>query len=200
MVQQADPSGSRRPVVEMRVQLGEIQDTFEFTLADRSHLENEIILGRNFLADVTLVDVGQQFIQPRVLTAASSVSPVPPRNQGPFLFSFCFSCLPASALPGFRHQHLSACPCCPASSRLVWQVEARIEYTALGGASQVFLTLPPEQSGFRLLEGTGAAPGFGFSVEQLAEQRQATLDQAQRRRAADPVLQPAHRRRSGASG
>ena len=65
VVQQADPSGSRRPVVEMRVRLGEIQDTFEFTLANRSHLENEIILGRNFLADVTLVDVGQQFIQPR---------------------------------------------------------------------------------------------------------------------------------------
>jgi hypothetical protein len=65
VVQQADPGGSRRPVVEMRVRLGEIQDTFEFTLADRSHLENELILGRNFLADVTLVDVGQQFIQPR---------------------------------------------------------------------------------------------------------------------------------------
>ena len=65
VVQQADPSGSRRPVVAMRVQLGEIQDTFEFTLADRSHLENELILGRNFLSDVTLVDVGQQFIQPR---------------------------------------------------------------------------------------------------------------------------------------
>ncbi len=65
VVQQADPSGSRRPVVEMRVRIGEIQDTFEFTLADRSHLENELILGRNFLADVTLVDVGKQFIQPR---------------------------------------------------------------------------------------------------------------------------------------
>lgn len=65
VVQQADPSGSRRPVVAMRVRLGEIQDTFEFTLADRSHLENELILGRNFLADVTLVDVGQRFIQPR---------------------------------------------------------------------------------------------------------------------------------------
>ena len=65
VVQQADPSGSRRPVVAMRVRLGEIQDTFEFTLADRSHLENELILGRNFLADVTLVDVGKQFIQPR---------------------------------------------------------------------------------------------------------------------------------------
>lgn len=65
VVQQADPGGSRRPVVAMRVRLGDIQDTFEFTLADRSHLENELILGRNFLADVTLVDVGQQFIQPQ---------------------------------------------------------------------------------------------------------------------------------------
>ena len=65
VVQQADPGGSRRPVVAMRVRLGDIQDTFELTLADRSHLENEMILGRNFLADVTLVDVGQQFIQPR---------------------------------------------------------------------------------------------------------------------------------------
>lgn len=65
VVQQADPEGSRRPVVAMRARLGDIQDTFEFTLADRSHLENELILGRNFLADVTLVDVGKQFIQPR---------------------------------------------------------------------------------------------------------------------------------------
>ena len=65
VIQQADPKGSRRPVVEMRVVLGDVQDTFEFTLADRSHLENEMILGRNFLADVTLVDVGKQFIQPR---------------------------------------------------------------------------------------------------------------------------------------
>ncbi|MEM8768361.1 MAG: RimK/LysX family protein [Pseudomonadota bacterium] len=65
VIQQADPDGSRRPVVEMRVRLGDVEDTFEFTLADRSHLENGVILGRNFLADVTLVDVGQQFIQPR---------------------------------------------------------------------------------------------------------------------------------------
>jgi len=65
VIQQADPDGSRRPVVQMRVRLGDVQDTFEFTLADRSHLENEMILGRNFLADVTLVDVGRQFIQPR---------------------------------------------------------------------------------------------------------------------------------------
>ncbi|MGE0624566.1 MAG: ATP-dependent zinc protease [Pseudomonadales bacterium] len=70
--QQADPEGSRRPVVQLRIRLGEIQDTFEFTLADRSHLENEWILGRNFLTDVTLVDVSRQFVQPRY---------IPPKNQ-----------------------------------------------------------------------------------------------------------------------
>ena len=70
--QQADPEGSRRPVVELRVRLGDVQDTFEFTLADRSHLENEWILGRNFLTDVTLVDVSKQFVQPRY---------TPPKNQ-----------------------------------------------------------------------------------------------------------------------
>ena len=52
-------------VEEMRVRLGDVQDTFEFTLADRSHLENDLILGRNFLTDVSLVDVGKRFIQPR---------------------------------------------------------------------------------------------------------------------------------------
>ncbi len=62
--QQADKEGSRRPVVEMRLRLGDVQDTFEFTLADRSHLEHGMILGRNFLTDMALVDVSRQFVQP----------------------------------------------------------------------------------------------------------------------------------------
>ena len=62
--QQADKQGSRRPVVSLRLQLGNIQDSFEFTLADRSHLEHPMILGRNFLTDMAVVDVSQQFLQP----------------------------------------------------------------------------------------------------------------------------------------
>jgi hypothetical protein len=61
--QQADADGSRRPVVRLRVRLGDVQDTFEFTLADRAHLEYQILLGRNFLTDIALVDVGKQFVQ-----------------------------------------------------------------------------------------------------------------------------------------
>jgi hypothetical protein len=63
--QQADPEGTRRPVIAMRLRLGDVQDTFEFTLADRSHLDFQMLLGRNFLSDMALVDVGKQFVQPQ---------------------------------------------------------------------------------------------------------------------------------------
>jgi hypothetical protein len=62
--QQADKSGSRRPVVDLRLVLGDVRDTFSFTLADRSHLEQGMILGRNFLTDMALVDVSKQYVQP----------------------------------------------------------------------------------------------------------------------------------------
>jgi len=62
--QQADPEGSMRPVVKMRLRLGDVKDTFEFTLADRAHLDSQMLLGRNFLSDMALVDVGKQFVQP----------------------------------------------------------------------------------------------------------------------------------------
>ena len=63
--QQADREGSRRPVVNLRIRLGDVQETFEFTLADRSHLDQQMLLGRNFLANTALVDVGKQFVQPQ---------------------------------------------------------------------------------------------------------------------------------------
>ncbi len=65
VVQQADPEGTRRPVVALRVRLAQIDETVEFTLADRSHLDNALILGRNFLQDIAVVDVGRRFVQPK---------------------------------------------------------------------------------------------------------------------------------------
>ena len=67
--QQADREGSRRPIVKMRILLGDVSENFEFTLADRSHLEYQILLGRNFLTDIALVDVGRQFVQPPYIPA-----------------------------------------------------------------------------------------------------------------------------------
>ncbi len=64
VIQQSDKEGTRRPVVRLRVVIGSIRESFEFTLADRSHLDQPMILGKNFLTDLAVVDVGQEFVQP----------------------------------------------------------------------------------------------------------------------------------------
>lgn len=79
VIQQADPKGTRRPVVNMFVQMGDVEDNFDFTLADRAHLEYQIILGRNFLTDVALVDVGQKFVQPARKREAKASNKVQPK-------------------------------------------------------------------------------------------------------------------------
>jgi|GEM_PF-559938 len=56
----------RRPVVKLTVNLGNsLQQDTEFSLTDRSQMTYPILLGRSFLRDVTLIDVGQRFIQPK---------------------------------------------------------------------------------------------------------------------------------------
>jgi hypothetical protein len=60
---QDDAEPRKRPVVQLRIRLGTLRQTIDFTLADRSHMDNEVLLGRNFLTDAALVDVGQQFLQ-----------------------------------------------------------------------------------------------------------------------------------------
>lgn len=56
---------SKRPVVRLRVKLGNVFDSFDFILSDRSDDDHQVLLGRNFLQDIALVDVGKQFVQPR---------------------------------------------------------------------------------------------------------------------------------------
>ncbi len=93
-------------------------------------------------------------------------------RQEPFLFLVILLFIAGIAIATFRHQTYRI-PLLPGEQQAVWQVEARIDFTANGGSTQIFLTLPPEQNGFRLLEETGAAPAFGFSVEQHGLQRRA---------------------------
>lgn len=53
---------ARRPVVLLTVQLaGQVQKT-EFTLADRSQMTYPVLLGREFLRDLYLVDVSQAYL------------------------------------------------------------------------------------------------------------------------------------------
>ena len=64
VLQQSDVEGTRRPVVVLRVQIGDLFGSFEFNLSDRTHLRHPVILGRDFLMDTMLVDVSRQFVQP----------------------------------------------------------------------------------------------------------------------------------------
>lgn len=54
----------RRPVVEIRFTIGKLSQRGEFVLADRSDSEYPILIGRNLLRDVMLVDVSGNNLAP----------------------------------------------------------------------------------------------------------------------------------------
>ncbi|ASA54708.1 RimK/LysX family protein [Vibrio gazogenes] len=63
-IRQASTSETeRRAVVELWINVGNIRERTEFTLADRSHMSHPILLGREFLRDIALVDVSKKYIQ-----------------------------------------------------------------------------------------------------------------------------------------
>jgi hypothetical protein len=63
-VQTANPTPERRPVVEIRFTIGKLTQKGEFILADRSSSEYPILIGRNLLRDVMLVDVSGNNLAP----------------------------------------------------------------------------------------------------------------------------------------
>jgi hypothetical protein len=75
-VQTANPTPDRRPVVEIRFTIGKLTQKGEFILADRSDSEYPILIGRNLLRDVMLVDVSGNNLAPlqRIDESASSAS------------------------------------------------------------------------------------------------------------------------------
>ncbi|TFH86116.1 ATP-dependent zinc protease [Billgrantia azerbaijanica] len=63
-VSQADGQDSR-PVVSLLMTLGPIQQSVEFILADRTHPDYPVLLGRRFLMDLALIDVAESYLHPR---------------------------------------------------------------------------------------------------------------------------------------
>jgi hypothetical protein len=51
--------------VRLRVSLGDVTESYDFTLVDRKARDHQVRLGRSFLRDVALVDVSREFLQPR---------------------------------------------------------------------------------------------------------------------------------------
>ena len=70
----------RRPVIKLAVTIGHITQTAEFTLSNRSHLDYQLLVGRNILQDVMVVDVSKKNIAPYE-SSAGAVEGAPGTTQ-----------------------------------------------------------------------------------------------------------------------
>lgn len=61
--QSSAEESQKRAVVEAWIQVGDLKEKTEFTLADRTHLAFPVLLGRSFFKDIALVDVSREFVQ-----------------------------------------------------------------------------------------------------------------------------------------
>lgn len=63
-IRQSSSEGTQeRAVVEAWIQIGDLKEKTDFTLADRTHLTYPLLLGRSFFKDIAVVDVSQKYIQ-----------------------------------------------------------------------------------------------------------------------------------------
>jgi len=62
-IRQSNNTGEaiERPVVELHIRLGDIAQLTEFTLTNRSHMDYPVLIGRTFMRDLILVDVGTKY-------------------------------------------------------------------------------------------------------------------------------------------
>ncbi len=71
IVQSNSAEPERRPVVQLSITLGHLNQTAEFTLSDRSHLDYQLLVGRNILQDVMVVDVSKKNVAPYAAESAT---------------------------------------------------------------------------------------------------------------------------------
>lgn len=62
IVQQTSTDTTRRPIIKLRFKIGGKNFTSEFSLADRSHLDYQVLIGREFIKDRAIVDVSSKFL------------------------------------------------------------------------------------------------------------------------------------------
>ena len=64
ILQAGSSEAERRPVIKLAITIGQISQSAEFTLSNRSHLDYQILVGRNILKDVMIVDVSKENLAP----------------------------------------------------------------------------------------------------------------------------------------
>lgn len=59
--ERGDREAQRRPVVRMRVAVANINEQIDFTLENRSKFRHQVLIGRNLLSDLAVVDVSKKY-------------------------------------------------------------------------------------------------------------------------------------------
>ena len=62
LIKRKGAESQERPVVVMNIRIGRLQRASEFTLTDRTGFEFPVLIGRNFLTDVAIVDVSHEYL------------------------------------------------------------------------------------------------------------------------------------------
>lgn len=75
IIQSSADEAERRVVVELQFMIGDHRQQAEFTLTNREHLSHTVLVGRNILRDVMLIDVGKEY-------ATELPSTLPNRDSG----------------------------------------------------------------------------------------------------------------------
>ena len=65
--QHNDAEALKRPVIQMRLILGDVSESIKVTLADRSNFTYKVLIGRNFLYDHFIVDVSLKYTTTPIL-------------------------------------------------------------------------------------------------------------------------------------
>lgn len=80
----------------------------------------------------------------------------------PFYFLISLLVVVGIALSWFRHD-VYGVPWAPGETSQVWDVEARIQFTASGDAAKLSMAAPQTQKGFTLVDETASSPGYGIA-------------------------------------
>lgn len=67
LIKQHDSEPLKRPVIRLRLILGDVSESIDVTLADRSNFTYKLLIGRNFLYDRFLVDVSLKYTTTPIL-------------------------------------------------------------------------------------------------------------------------------------
>ncbi|PSW07430.1 inactive transglutaminase family protein [Photobacterium lipolyticum] len=81
----------------------------------------------------------------------------------PFYFLISLLVIAGVALSQYRHD-VYGVPWTPGEERALWELEARIEFDAIGDPVKISMAAPETQQGFTLIDESTSSPGYGVAL------------------------------------